>query len=129
MLAEAQKRVAAGGCAPIWFNAQRVQHDESAQRPPGSVGFGLVVAPVTVGMLAGEQLLRQRLVGSGGSRFPYLGVVGRPVQDVSQCPVNVIKLRLSVVFNRSFCEPNRLETSSKRRPLGHFRGFRSLVYP
>lgn len=84
MLARSKEGFTAGGGAPIGRNAQHMQQGQHGYGTLRGVLFGLIVPPVTIGVLKGEQLLHQRLPGDGCSGFSYFGVASWPVEDVGQ---------------------------------------------
>ena len=63
VLGKAHQGITAGGRALVRLYAQRVQNAQYAQCSLGSVRFGLVVAPVAIGMLASEQFLHKQAAG------------------------------------------------------------------
>jgi hypothetical protein len=87
VLAEVQHRITTGGGPLVRLDAQHIQNAQRTDRAPGGVGFGLVVAPVAVRVLAGEYLRHQGPLGDGGSGLLYLGITGWLVEKVNQRPV------------------------------------------
>ncbi len=86
VLAVAQERVAAAGCALVRRNAEQVQDAQCPQRAFGRVGLGRV-RPVAVGMLAGEDALHEGLGSDGFPRRQDISDARRGVEDVHQRPI------------------------------------------
>jgi hypothetical protein len=78
MLAEPEEGITASGRPAVRLSSQHMQEREDAQRSPGSVRFGLIIAPVAPGVLQSKQLLHPGQPGDGPRGFLYIGIIFEP---------------------------------------------------
>jgi len=90
MLAEPEEGITASGRPAVRLSSQHMQEREDAQRSPGSVRFGLIIAPIAPGVLQSEQLLHQGQPGDCRPGFLHIGITfGRsegPSENFHECP-------------------------------------------